>query len=48
MELTFIYSPAFVREWNRQRLSDDDLQVLEKAIQKAPDAPPVIRGAGGL
>ena len=48
MELTFLYSPGFVREWNRQRLTDLDLQALEAAIGKAPDAPPVIRGAGGL
>jgi hypothetical protein len=33
MELTFIYSPGFVREWDRQRLDDADLQALEDAIR---------------
>ena len=48
MQLTFLYSARFVREWNRHRLSDADLQALEFAIQKSPDGPPVIRGTGGL
>lgn len=48
MELTFVYSPGFVREWDRQRLNDADLQALEDAIRRSPDGPPVIRGAGGL
>jgi mRNA-degrading endonuclease RelE of RelBE toxin-antitoxin system len=48
MELTFVYSPRFVREWDRLRLTDEDLRVLEKAIWKAPDAAPVMRGTGGL
>ena len=48
MDLTFLYSPGFVREWNRQRLTDLDLQALEQAIAKAPDAAPVMRGSGGL
>ena len=48
MDLTFVYAPAFVREWERQRLSDDDLLALERSIARAPAAPPVVRGAGGL
>lgn len=48
MELTFLYSPGFVREWSRQRLTDADLQALEQAIAKAPTHPPVMRGTGGL
>ncbi len=48
MELTFVYAPRFVREWDRQRLTDVDLQALEEMISKSPAAPPVIRGTGGL
>jgi hypothetical protein len=48
MKLTFLYSRGFVREWERQRLTDSDLQALEVAISKAPDAAPVLRGSGGL
>jgi hypothetical protein len=48
MTLTFLYSPGFVREWDRQRLTDLDLQALEQAIAKAPHAAPVMRGSGGL
>jgi len=44
MELTFLYSPGFVREWNRQRLTDLDLQALEAAIGKAPCASSDSRG----
>ncbi|HZK81666.1 MAG TPA: type II toxin-antitoxin system RelE/ParE family toxin [Humisphaera sp.] len=48
MQLTFLYSRRFVREWDRHGLSDADLQALEDAIQKSPDTAPVIRGTGGL
>ena len=48
MELTFLYSPGFAREWDRQRLNDLDLQALEQTIAKAADAAPVTRGTGGL
>lgn len=48
MRLTFMYSPAFVREWNRHRLADSDLQALEKEIEKSPDSAPVLKGSGGL
>jgi hypothetical protein len=48
MELTFVYSPGFVREWDRQRLTDMDLQALEAAIARAPATAPIIRGTGGL
>ena len=48
MELTFVYSPGFVREWNRLRLSDLDLQALEQSIGRAPESAPVMRGSGGL
>ena len=48
MELTFLYSPGFVREWDRQGLDDTDLQALEQIIAKAPDSAPVMRDTGGL
>jgi hypothetical protein len=43
MDLTFVYAPGFVRESDRQRLTDDDLVALEKEIathrSTAPRAP---------
>ena len=48
MELTFVYLPGFVREWDRHRLTDPDLQSLEQTIAKGPAAGPVMRGTGGL
>jgi hypothetical protein len=48
MELTFVYSPGFVAEWERQRLTDADLEALEDAIGMSPDGPPVVGGTGGL
>ena len=48
MNLTFVYSSRFVREWNRLGLKDSDLQALEETLGKAPDSAPVMRGTGGL
>jgi hypothetical protein len=48
VKLTFLYSPGFVTEWERQQLTDADLQALEAEIERAPAAAPVIRGTGGL
>lgn len=48
MELTFLYSPGFVAEWDRQRLTDEDLVALEDAIALSRTSAPVMRGAGGL
>lgn len=48
MELTFLYSPGFVAEWNRQRLVDDDLVALEQWIARAPGSAPIMQGTGGL
>lgn len=48
MNLTFIYSPGFVREWARLRLGDSDLQALEAEIAQAPEVPPIMKGTGGL
>jgi hypothetical protein len=48
MLLTFLYTPGFVREWERQRLTDEDLQALEALIARDPAAAPVVPGTGGL
>jgi hypothetical protein len=48
MNLAFVYSHGFVREWKRQRLTDDDLRALEGEIGRATEASPVMRGTGGL
>ena len=48
MNLTFIYSPSFVSEWIRQRLTDDDLRALEERLSQAPESAPVVQGTGGL
>ncbi len=45
MDLTFVYSPGFVREWGRLRLTEADLEAL---IGPSPTAAPVMRGTGGL
>ena len=38
----------FDREWNKLKLSDDDLQHLQNIIINKPDAGDVIQGTGGL
>jgi hypothetical protein len=48
VELSFIQLTAFASNWKRMKLTDDDLRALEFAIATAPDAPPVMRGTGGL
>ncbi|HSU66640.1 MAG TPA: hypothetical protein VLJ39_07200 [Tepidisphaeraceae bacterium] len=48
MELTFLYLPEFVREWDRLRLTDADLCALEDLIARGPALAPVMRGTGGL
>ncbi len=48
MKLSFIQLSGFASNWARMKLTDDDLQRLESSILQAPDAPPVMRGSGGL
>jgi hypothetical protein len=48
MDLTFLYSPGFVAEWERQRLTDDDLVALEGWLAEVRASAPVMRGTGGL
>ena len=47
-ELSFIQLSAFSKNWKRLGLTDDDLRVLESAIQNGPTTPPVMKGTGGL
>jgi hypothetical protein len=44
----FVSIGAFDRRWEALGLDDDDLRVLEVAIQATPDGPPLVRGTGGL
>ena len=43
-----VYFPGFVAGWKRFGLSDEDLQSLEQALLKAPEAGAVVSGTGGL
>lgn len=48
MKFTYVYTSGFVKEWNRHRRSDLDLQALEQHLGKAPQAWPVVQATGGL
>jgi hypothetical protein len=48
MQLTFVQLASFVSRWKRYRLTDDDLQSLEKLLGENPQAGDVIRGGAGL
>jgi hypothetical protein len=48
MEFTFVQPAAFVSEWKRLRLTDEDLQELESLIRERPEAGPVMKGTGSL
>lgn len=48
MDFTFVYTHGFVREWNRQRLTDEDLQALEESLSRDPGSVPIVPGTGGL
>jgi hypothetical protein len=49
-----VYAPRFIsvgsfdRRWESLGLDEDDMQVLEKAIQSDPDGAPLVQGTGGL
>ena len=45
---TFKYLAAFVRQWERLGLDDDDLRELEFLILANPSAGSVVAGSGGL
>lgn len=46
--LRFIQMDAFVKDWDRLDLDDDDLRALEVLIMIDPNRYPVIPGTGGL
>jgi hypothetical protein len=48
VQLMFVYFPGFVADWKRFGLSDEDLQSLEQALLKKPEAGAVVAGTGGL
>ena len=48
MRFVFVQLPAFVADWRRLRLTDEDLQALEAALMERPDGGDVMRGTGGL
>ena len=48
MKMTFRHMPAFVSEWKRMRLPDEDLQALERQIMDRPDSGSVMSGTGGV
>jgi hypothetical protein len=48
MKLTIAQVSAFVAEWRKLRLTDEDLAALEKMIMDHPDAGAVMAGTGGI
>ncbi len=45
---TFIEAHGFADDWNRLKLSDEDLSTLQIGIMANPTSAPVIPGTGGL
>lgn len=48
MRLTFLQLAAFREDWKKLKLTDEDLQELEKSLLPRPGAGRVIAGTGGL
>ena len=48
MRTSFVHLSAFTTSWKRMSLTDEDLGLLENAIQRRPGGPPVMPGTGGL
>ncbi len=48
MRLTFVQLPRFAARWAQLRLTDDDLQALERTLLRNPEAGAVVSGTGGL
>ena len=48
MKRTFIETLIFTKQWNRLKLTDDDLLELQEFILKNPEAGDIIQGTGGL
>ncbi len=45
---SFVWFPAFLRDWERLGLDGEDLRALELEILKEPTRAPVIKGTAGL
>jgi hypothetical protein len=48
MQLTIVQLAAFVSDWKRLGLDDEDLQALENIFRRSPEAGTVIPGTGGF
>src|SRR5882724_2043160 len=48
MRMTFDQVELFASEWRRLKLTDEDLQALERLIMNRPEAGPVMSGTGGV
>ncbi|MBC7784051.1 MAG: hypothetical protein H7144_09435 [Burkholderiales bacterium] len=48
MNLAFVHTHAFVADWSRLRLADEELRQLELLILERPDSGTVMRGTGGV
>jgi hypothetical protein len=48
MQLTFVQLSRFAARWAQLKLTDGDLQALEKMLLRNPNAGPVVPGTGGL
>jgi len=48
MTREFVYTAKFDREWLKQGLNDDDLQLLESFLIENPDAGRIMEGTGGI
>jgi hypothetical protein len=46
--VTFIQTRAFLANWRRLGLDEDDLRALEVQIMAAPESGVVVQGTGGL
>ncbi len=48
MKLTIAQIAGFVSEWQKLRLSDEDLSALEQILMENPNAGKIIAGTGGI
>lgn len=48
MKLTLIHVAAFVAKFRKLRLTDEDLQELERMVMENPEAGDVMAGTGGV
>ncbi|HEY8746940.1 MAG TPA: type II toxin-antitoxin system RelE/ParE family toxin [Tepidisphaeraceae bacterium] len=48
MNLTFIQTPMFIAQAARLKLTDEDVQALEKLIMDYPQRGDLMRGTGGI